>query len=154
MHIQIRTATANDMQAVHSLVKALAIFEKMPDHLKMTAEDYIRHGAEEGRFEVLLAEDIAPSLPVIAGMAFFYPAYSTWRGPYCWLEDLVVAEAYRNKGIGEQLMQALKAAARAKGYPFIKWQVLDWNEDAMRFYRRLGATMDNDWTTWRLDPID
>ena len=154
MHITIRKALASDMEVVPGLVKTLAAFEQMPEHVEMTAGDYLQHGFEDMRFEVLLAEDTTTVPSVIAGMAFYFPAYSTWRGPYYWLEDLVVTAEYRNRGIGEQLIQALIDVSRSKGYRFLKWQVLDWNEDAMRFYRRLGATMDNEWTTWRLDPID
>lgn len=141
----IRKATVADMPAVHDLVRELAIYEKSESALTATLEDYTRH-FEAGRFEVLVAEIDGE----VIGMAFYYLTYSTWKGPMLWLEDFVVKEAHRRSGAGQLLFDAYVEEARRKGCRLVKWQVLDWNEPALNFYRRQQAIIETDWWTGKI----
>jgi GNAT superfamily N-acetyltransferase len=152
MKIHVRQADAADMPEVHRLVKELAIFENSPEEVITTADQYVRDGFQNNCFQVLVAvdEDSQPR-PAIVGMALYYPAYSTWRGPYLYLEDLIVTETYRSQGIGEWLFHALTEQAAQTGMKLIKWQVLDWNTRARAFYERLDARADPSWVNYRLE---
>lgn len=139
--MNIRKATLADIPTVHDLVRELAIYEASEAAFTATLEDYTRD-FEAGRFEVLVAE--TPTDGVI-GMAFFYETYSTWKGPMLWLEDFVVKEAHRRSGAGQLLFDAYVAEARQRGSRLVKWQVLDWNEPALNFYRRQQAIIETNW---------
>jgi ribosomal protein S18 acetylase RimI-like enzyme len=78
-------------------------------------------------------------------MALFYNAYSTWKGKYLFLDDLVVSEKYRRNGVGEQLIQAFLKEAKKQEVHFVKWQVLHWNSPAIEFYKKLGVEFDEEW---------
>lgn len=145
MQIHIRKAVIEDMAFVHRLVQELAEYEKEPEAVTTTVAQY-EADLETGRFSVLVAET---GSGVIAGMALYYPVYSTWKGPYLWLEDLVVQESFRRHGIGTLLMDALENEARAAGFPLLRWQVLDWNTPAISFYKARGAQHDATWHTYR-----
>ena len=81
----------------------------------------------------------------VVGMALYYMAYSTWRGKMLYLDDLVVSEPYRRYGIGQLLFDAVLDEGRRQGCRLLKWQVLDWNEPALRFYRKNNAIIETDW---------
>jgi ribosomal protein S18 acetylase RimI-like enzyme len=81
----------------------------------------------------------------IVGMALCYIRYSTWKGPVLYLEDLIVSEAFRGQGMGKALFETCLAYAREKEYAHMTWQVLDWNQDAIDFYDKYGATFDGTW---------
>jgi GNAT superfamily N-acetyltransferase len=86
----------------------------------------------------------------IEGIALYYTAYSTWKGRMLFLEDLVVTETLRGTGIGKQLFDAVVAEARRTGANRMKWQVLNWNEPAIGFYKRIGANLDPEWLNGNL----
>jgi GNAT superfamily N-acetyltransferase len=88
--------------------------------------------------------------PDLVGLALFYTAYSTWKGRMLYLEDLVVTEAARRGGYGRLLFDAVVAEARRTGAQRLKWQVLDWNEPAIAFYKKLGAELDAEWINGNL----
>jgi ribosomal protein S18 acetylase RimI-like enzyme len=87
----------------------------------------------------------------VIGFALYYIRYSTWKGRRMYLEDLIVTESCRGKGVGTALMDALIGAARVESFPGISWQVLTWNEPAIKFYERYGARFDAEWTNASLD---
>jgi len=86
----------------------------------------------------------------IAGMSLFYPRYSTWQGRCYYLEDLYVKPHYRNRGVGLALLEATAEEARKGNAGRLDWQVLDWNKDAIRFYERLGASLETEWWNCKL----
>ncbi len=138
--VRIRPATEADMPAVHALVYELAVYEKAPEAVVTTAEEY-RRDYQAGRFECLVAEMSGQVL----GMALYFMAYSTWKGKMLYLDDLVVTEAHRRGGIGRQLFEAVLEEGRRRGCRLVKWQVLDWNTPALAFYRRYDAIIETDW---------
>ncbi|MBK8703045.1 MAG: GNAT family N-acetyltransferase [Saprospiraceae bacterium] len=136
----IRQATRDDLAAVHGLVRELAIYEHAEDAFEASLETYERD-FDAGIFEALVADHDGD----IAGMMLYYMAYSTWKGKMLFLEDFVVKEAYRRHHIGQQLFDALLDTARKKGCVLVKWQVLDWNEPALRFYEKNRAIIEKEW---------
>jgi GNAT superfamily N-acetyltransferase len=107
-----------------------------------------------------LPEPIAEALPLMAdvmpcekviGFALYYLRYSTWKGTRMYLEDILVTERWRGKGVGTALMDALIAAAKAEGLHGISWQVLEWNEPAIKFYERYNARFDSEWVNVAID---
>ena len=146
MAIKIRPAVPSDMSAVHSLVVELAVYEKAPEAVTATLSDY-QDDFENGVFQCIVAENEAFE---VVGMVLFYMTYSTWKGKMMYLEDFVVRESQRGQGIGELLFGAFTEAARAQGARLLKWQVLDWNTPALRFYERVGATIEKEWWNGKL----
>ncbi|MFN4079561.1 MAG: GNAT family N-acetyltransferase [Saprospiraceae bacterium] len=128
------------MPAVFRLVQALADYEKAPHEVLTSPDEYLAD-YEAGRFECLVAEHAAE----VIGMALFFNAYSTWKGKMLYLDDLVVAQEYRGKGVGQALYDAFITLASERGCRLAKWQVLEWNTPAVRFYERNGAIIETDW---------
>lgn len=146
MEIRIAKAVDDDMPDIYKLIVELARYEKLEEFVATDPARLTQH-LERGFFEALIARDNRGE-PL--GMAVYYTAYSTWNGPYLWLEDLVVIPSARKHGVGTALMEALKQKALDKKTPYLRWQVLDWNEPAIGFYRKLGARPESEWITWRL----
>ncbi|MCY3997972.1 MAG: GNAT family N-acetyltransferase [Flavobacteriaceae bacterium] len=142
MNIKIRKATIDDCPSIHKLVIELSIFEKEAHQVTITIEDLKRDGFSENSlfecFVALLEEKIV-------GMALFYPRYSTWKGPTFHLEDLIVQKEYTHQGIGTQLFKKFITYAYRQGAQRIEWAVLDWNENAIDFYKKSGAEILEDW---------
>lgn len=143
----VRPGTAADLAAVHELVEELAVYEEAAREVATTADTF-RLDLADNWFELLVAEDDRTGR--ILGMMLYYRAYSTWKGRMTYLEDFVVARGARRKGVGRALWSSLVDAARAAGSTSVKWQVLDWNEDAKAFYREVGAEIDTGWDNGRL----
>jgi GNAT superfamily N-acetyltransferase len=140
--IRIRFAISDDAGLMLRLIRELAVYERAPNVVVATEEDLRRHGfGPERQFEALLAFlDGEP-----AGLALFHPRFSTWLGrPGVYLEDLVVTQEARGKGVGRHLMTRLAAIAVERGWERIDFQVLDWNP-ARDFYRRLGIEHLGEW---------
>ena len=98
-----------------------------------------------------VAELDGPAAPAVVGMALWFVTYSTWHGRHgIWLEDLFVRPGHRGLGLGRALLGTLAGICRERGYPRMEWTVLDWNEPAHDFYRTIGASPLDEWTTWRL----
>ncbi|WP_348825616.1 GNAT family N-acetyltransferase [Flavobacterium aestuarii] len=146
--MKIRKGRKEDMKGVLSLIQELAIFEKEPDAVLITADDLVRDGfGDKPLFEVFVAEVENE----IAGIALYYNRYSTWKGKTIHLEDLVVKESMRGTGLGyalysEVIKQGLKDKVRR-----IEWNVLDWNTPAVDFYEKSGAKILNDWRVVQMD---
>ncbi len=148
MNIQLRKATLTDMQAVHNLVKQLAEYERAPAEVITTPEIYASDLAAN-HFDAIVAEDLDLAENKIIGMALYYFAYSTWKGRYIWLEDFVVTENYRGKGVGKLLFEEIINITK-QHKTILKWQVLDWNEPAIRFYKKYDAEFMEGWVTCKL----
>lgn len=140
MNIVIRKGTKKDLPAVHSLVVELAVYENAEKKVTATIEDYT-NDFEANFFEVLVAENANE----IVGIALYYKTYSTWKGRMFYLEDFVVKESYRKLGIGQIIFDAFLEEARQAGCRLVKWQVLDWNEPALNFYKKNKAIIETDW---------
>lgn len=143
--IHIRRGNANDLSAIHDLVRELAIYEKEEAELTASLEDYQRDFAAN-IFECLVAEEGGK----VIGMCLYYLTYSTWKGRMLYLEDFVVSEAYRRTGLGQLLFDKLQERARELECRLLKWQVLDWNEPAVRFYEKNGAIIEKGWWNGKL----
>ena len=140
MSITIRIAEEEDLKEILKLVVELAIYEKKPKAVSATLADYVEN-FKKGLFECLVAE----SEGVIVGMMLYYMTFSTWKGKMLYLEDFVVTEQFRKKGVGQKLFISFMKVAKEKKAVLTKWQVLDWNEPAIGFYEKIGATMEKDW---------
>lgn len=139
-NILIRPATEADMPAVHALVYELAVYEKEPDAVFTTPEEYLED-FKKGLFECRVADLDGK----VVGMTLFFMAYSSWKGKMLYLDDFVVNEPYRGMGVGQLLYDDFIAEGRRRGCRLVKWQVLDWNEPAIRFYERNAATIEKGW---------
>lgn len=140
VNVRCRPATIEDIPAIHGLVCELAAYENAPEEVYTTPEEYARD-FEAGRFESIVAEVDG----TVGGMVLFYHAYSTWKGNMLYLEDFVVTESARRYGIGQVLFDAFLEEGRRRACRLVKWQVLDWNEPALRFYAKNNAIIEKDW---------
>lgn len=140
MQITIRPATSADMPAVHALMFELAVYEKSPESVQATVQEYVRD-FEAGVFRSQVAEHDGE----VVGMILYFMAYSSWRGRMFYLDDFVVTERYRKHGVGQLLFDAFIAEAQKEGVRIAKWQVLDWNEPAIRFYEKNAAIIEKEW---------
>ena len=140
MKINIRKANQADLPAILELVKELAVYEKAADQVTATLEDY-ENAFSENIFESQVAELDGK----VIGMTLYYMSYSTWRGKMLFLEDFVIFKDYRNLGVGQLLFDAFLEEARSKKVAMVKWQVLDWNEPAIKFYEKNKAIIDKGW---------
>ena len=149
---RIRDAAASDVPVILRLIRGLAEYERAPDAVTATEEDLLRDGfGDHPRFHVVLAEWDG----VAAGYAFYFFNYSTWEGrPALYLEDLFVVPEYRGWGIGKALLVHLARIAVEKGCGRYQWQVLDWNEPAIRFYESMGGQVLREWLTVRVKGED
>jgi GNAT superfamily N-acetyltransferase len=147
--INVRMALSQDVPVIHSLIAELAAFEREPEAFVLTQKDLLQHGFEQSPplFEVLLAESAEEG---VMGMAMVYTKYSSWRGPCLFLEDLVVRQAHRRKGVGRLLAVEVFRLAADRQMDRVEWMVLDWNESAHAFYLGLGADQLRDWWPYRL----
>lgn len=144
--INIRKATLSDIKAIRDLVVELAIYEKEPNAVTATLEDY-ESNFENNWFECQVAE----LNNEVIGMILYYNTYSTWKGRMLYLEDFVVSEKHRRKGIGELLFERLFDIAKEKEVKIIKWQVLDWNKPAISFYKKYeGMIMEDYWNNCKI----
>ena len=130
------------MPRVLELIKELALYEKAPDEVLISEETLLEDGFGPNKlFDTLVAETDNE----IVGMLLYYPVFSTWKGRSIYLEDFVVADSHRRKGIGQLLIDALVQEARSAKAKKIRWQVLDWNSPAIEFYKKISATLENSW---------
>ena len=148
MEINIRKATASDMPQVLELIKELAVFEKEPDAVKISAQDLQNYGyGNTPMFECFVAVVASE----IVGAALVYFRFSTWVGPTIHLEDLIVQQSMRRKGVGEKLYTAVMRYGYDKGVKRIEWNVIDWNNGAINFYKKSGAKVLPDWSVVQMD---
>jgi len=142
MNINIRTAVAQDCPALLELIHELALYEKAPEEVTVTLQEFIDAGfGDQPVWKAFVAEVDGR----IVGFALYYTRYSTWKGCRLYLEDFIVTEDYRGKGIGKILFERVMQEARDKGYNGMSWQVLDWNAPALNFYNKYNAKLEAGW---------
>lgn len=144
----LREAQPQDVPGILALIHALAVYEREPDAVENTPEllTATLFGADPRAFAHVVERD-----GTVVGIAIWFLTYSTWTGRHgIWLEDLYVDESQRGGGYGKALMAALAALCVERGYSRFEWTVLDWNSPSIAFYRSLGATPQDEWTTQRL----
>ncbi|MDG1295789.1 MAG: GNAT family N-acetyltransferase [Saprospiraceae bacterium] len=144
-NIKIRKIKASEMRKAYELVRELAIYEKAEESLTIGLEEYNKQ-FEEQLFDILVAEHNSS----IIGMALYYPTFSTWKGKMMYLEDFVVQEAFRKSGVGQLLFDAFLEEAKTQDCKLVKWQVLDWNEPAINFYKKNNATIEDEWLSCKI----
>ncbi len=150
-NITIRNASPDDCIAVHSLIQELAVFEKAAEEVEVSVEQLEKDAFGENRIvEIRVAEQNGE----VVGAALTYEKYSTWKGRSLHLEDLIVKESHRGKGIGSMLFNEIVKLCKDRGYGRMEWQVLDWNESAIEFYKKYGTTYLHDWLDCRLTSED
>ncbi|MBN31090.1 MAG: GNAT family N-acetyltransferase [Crocinitomicaceae bacterium] len=143
----IRSGTQEDVASVHKLIVELAIYERAENEVTTTIQQLKEDGfGVDPIYRLFVAE----SQGEIVGMALWYEKYSTWKGRCGFLEDLVVRQTHRGKGIGKALFLAVAEACAVADYGRMEWQVLDWNELAIGFYDSLGAELDSEWLNGKL----
>lgn len=149
MSVTIRPGRPEDVPAVFELIQELALYERAPQEVTNTPEQLLQDGfGENPAYGVLVAEDAAGQ---VVGMSLYYFRYSTWKGRRLYLEDLIVRESQRGKGLGRALLEATVAVARQTGCTGLMWQVLEWNTPAIDFYKAYGARLDGEWVNCHLD---
>ena len=151
--MEIRAAKIGDEIGIMLLIKALAEYEKAPNEVTNTALNLRAHLFEEKICEAIIAENSiivdGKEVNQIVGFALWYNAYSTWKGKCLYLEDFFVLPAYRKHGIGGQLFDKVVSIAKSSGVKRMDWQVLEWNQLAIDFYQKRGATLDPEWINGR-----
>ena len=148
MNITIRRADREDCPRLLELITELAIYEKAPNAVTVTPEHFAESGFGKNPVWWTFVAEMGG---VIQGFALYYIRYSTWKGQRMYLEDIVVTEQARGKGIGKLLMDRLIEEAKEKKFSGMMWQVLDWNEPAINFYKKYNAKLDPEWTNCSLD---
>lgn len=144
MNIQIRRAELKDCKRILELVKELAEYERAPEAVTITLEEFQKSGfGPNPVWWAFVAEDT--DTQKVEAFALYYIRFSTWKGERMYLEDLLVTEALRGKGIGQKLFDRLVEEAKEKNYSGIVWQVLEWNEPAIQFYMKNQAALDPEW---------
>jgi GNAT superfamily N-acetyltransferase len=149
---RVRPAVPDDVAQIDALVRELATYEREPDSVKATVDDFrAALFGSNPRVHCHVAEISGPDGPKVVGMALWFLSFSTWRGRHgIWLEDLFVQPEHRRLGLGRALLETLAQICVERGYRRLEWWVLDWNTPAHDFYRSLGAEPQQDWTTWRI----
>jgi GNAT superfamily N-acetyltransferase len=151
MNVKIEDAVASDVEAICSLIKELAIYERAADQAVLTPQQLLEDGFSDNKnfhcFVARLHDEVI-------GIAFTYIKYSTWKGKCVFLEDIIVTEAHRNKGVGKLLFNRVVAYAHLLNAARLEWQVLEWNEPAIKFYQKMGALLDPEWINGKLTRED
>lgn len=139
---RIRRAVREDCSRILELVKELAVYEKAPHEVTVTLEHFEESGfGEKPVWWAFVAEQNGR----VEGFALYYIRFSTWKGQRLYLEDFLVTEKLRGQGIGKLLFDRLIAEAKERGLNGIVWQVLEWNEPAINFYKKYNAVFDAEW---------
>lgn len=145
MPVQIRQANAADVSALHRLVAELAAYVGESASFTATVEQYAAD-FDDGFYRAVVAEDDGR----VVGMALYYFVYSTWKGRMIYLEDFVLEPAYRRRGIGQRLWDVLLERGRERGCRLLKWQIVDSNTEALKFYAAQDAIVEDNWLNGKL----
>lgn len=142
MNINIRKAVREDCPRILELVKELAVYERAPEEVTVTQEHFTESGFGEMPVWWAIVAEVDGR---IEGFALWYIRFSTWKGQRMYLEDFIVTEQLRGKGLGRLLFEELLAEGRRQKFHGIMWQVLEWNEPAINFYKKYEASFDGEW---------
>ncbi len=142
MEISIRKAVSADCDRILEMVKELAQYEKAPREVTVTLDHFRKSGFG---YKPVWWSFVAEVDGVTQGFALFYIRFSTWKGQRMYLEDFFVSEEMRGKGLGRLLFDQLIKEAKRRKLPGIQWQVLEWNEPAINFYKKYNAVFDGEW---------
>jgi len=142
MKINIRRAFKEDCPRLLELITELAVYEKAPDDVTVTLAHFEESGFGD---KPVWWSFVAEENGAIHGFALYYIRYSTWKGQAMYLEDIIVTESMRGKKIGKLLFDRLIEEAKEKKLHRIVWQVLEWNEPAINFYKKYNADFDEEW---------
>jgi len=143
MNIEIRKAEKKDCKRLMELIHQLAVYEKAPDEVIATLGHFEESGFGQNPVWWAFVADVDG---IVHGFALYYIRYSTWKGQRMYLEDFLVSEELRGKGVGKLLMDKLLKEAKEKNFTGVAWQVLDWNEPAINFYKKYeGVNFDGGW---------
>ena len=151
MQIRIRKAVKEDCTRMMELIHELAVYEKEPEAVTVSFEHFVESGFGEKPVWNAIVAEISPSASgegrgEVVGFALWYIRYSTWKGQRLYLEDFLVSEKMRGHGIGKLLFDKLLEECKEKGYSGMAWQVLDWNEPAINFYKKYpNVHIDKGW---------
>jgi GNAT superfamily N-acetyltransferase len=148
MNINIRKAIESDCPQMMALIKELALYEKAPEEVTVDFNHFVESGfgANPVWWAYVAEVENENNQKVIVGFALYYIRYSTWKGQRMYLEDIIVTEKMRGKGIGKMLFDQLIDVCKEKNYKGITWQVLDWNEPGINFYKKYeGVSFDGSW---------
>jgi GNAT superfamily N-acetyltransferase len=147
MTILVRKGIKSDLSTAFNLIKELAIYEKAPDEVIVTVEDMEIDGfGENPIFNFFVAEVDRKTV----GIALYYIKYSTWKGKCVFLEDIIVTEKFRKLGIGKKLFDEVVNVSKKLNVQRLEWQVLDWNEPAIEFYKKITSHLDDTWINCKL----
>ena len=138
------------MPSVHGLIYELAVYEKAPNEVTNTVEDMLLDGFGEHPIFFCLVAEVENK---IVGTAIYHLKYSTWKGRGVYLDDIVVTESMRGKKIGSVLFDEVVKDSQRLNAKQLHWQVLDWNEPAIRFYKKYNANMDGEWINCKLTQL-
>lgn len=142
MHVKLRVARREDCPRLLELINELALYERAPQEVTVDLQHFEDAGfGNQPVWKAFVAETDG----FIAGFALYYVRYSTWKGSRLYLEDLIVTEAMRGQGIGKLLFNRIVQEARELGFNGMSWQVLDWNEPAINFYKKYEAGLEAGW---------
>jgi len=148
MEIKIRRAKKEDCQTMMELIHELAVYEKAPDEVSVDFDHFVESGFGE---KPVWWAFVAEAENKVVGFTLYYIRYSTWKGQRMYLEDILVNEPWRGKGIGKLLFDELIKEAKEKKLSGLVWQVLEWNEPAINFYKKYdGVNFDNEWVNCSL----
>lgn len=147
----VRPAAARDIPDILRLVRDLAVYEREPESATATEDNLARALFPDGAAPAAFCH-VAEADGRVVGIALWFLSFSTWTGTHgIWLEDLFVEPEHRGRGLGRALLLTLARTCRERGYRRLEWSVLDWNAPSIAFYRSLGATAQDEWTTYRVD---
>lgn len=143
MEIKIRRAEKEDCPRLMELVHELAVYERAPDEVTVTLQHFVESGFGPNPVWWAFVSEVDG---VVQGFALYYIRYSTWKGQRMYLEDILVTEQMRGKGLGKLLFDRLIVEAKEKKFHGMMWQVLEWNEPAINFYKKYyKADIDPEW---------
>jgi GNAT superfamily N-acetyltransferase len=149
MEIKIRKAVREDCARILELVKELAAYERAPNEVTVSLDHFEKSGFG---YKPIWWAYVAEVNGKVEGFALYYIRFSTWKGQRLYLEDLYVTDEMRGKGIGKLLFDKLIEEVKRKKFSGMMWQVLEWNEPAIKFYKKYDAVFDGEWINCAVNP--